>query len=185
MQAVTDEQLMTWLAEGDRSCLGALFERHHGPLFAFCVQLTGNRALAEDVVQEAFFRVLDRRGQYRGGQFKAWLFNIARNLTYDHLRRSGRHAPLDESGARDPVEERDPARTAEGDQDQAIVEAALARLPLKAREVILLGRFQFDGYEELGAALDCTAGAAKVRMHRAMKRLKELITEISEETAYG
>lgn len=183
MQAVSDEQLMQWLQDGDRSCLGALFERHHAALYGFCVRLTGDRQLAEDVAQEAFFRVLDRRRQYRGGQFKAWLFNIARNLAYDHLRRSGRQQPLDDAG--EEVEGRDPSRRAEGAERQALLERALALLPINAREVILLGRFQFEGYEELGRALDCSPGAAKVRMHRAMKQLRELLGRLSEETAYG
>ncbi|MDX1569816.1 MAG: RNA polymerase sigma factor [Xanthomonadales bacterium] len=185
MQAVKDEQLMSWLQEGDRSCLGALFERHHTALYAFCVQLTGSRALAEDVVQEAFFRVLKKRHQYRGGQFKAWLFNIARNLAFDHLRKIGRQVNLDEAKQVGEADHRDPARTAEGSERQAIVERALARLPIKAREVILLGRFEFEGYDALAEALDCSPGAAKVRMHRAMKQLRELITEISREAAYG
>ena len=87
MQAVSDEQLMLWLQQGDESCLGALFERHHGNLFSFCLHLVKDRAIAEDLVQEAFLRVLGKRRSYRGGSFKAWLYNIARNLAFDHHRR--------------------------------------------------------------------------------------------------
>jgi RNA polymerase sigma-70 factor (ECF subfamily) len=55
---------------------------------------------------------------------------------------------------------------------------ALARLPAAAQEVIWLGRFEFDNYDELGQALACTAGTARVRMHRAMALLNSTYTDI-------
>ena len=58
-------------------------------------------------------------------------------------------------------------------------------LPPAAREVIWLGRFHFDGYEELGRALDCSAGTARVRMHRAMKQLKEIFLQLDPESAHA
>lgn len=54
MKAVTDEQLIHWVAAGDASCLGTLFERHHRSVYQFCLQMTRNPAHAEDVVQEVF-----------------------------------------------------------------------------------------------------------------------------------
>lgn len=181
MQAVSDEQLMLWLKEGDQSCLAALFERHHAALYNFCWQLTRNQALAEDVSQEAFLRVLKARRSYRGGLFKAWLYNIARNLAFDQLRRAGRQQALPASPAEAEIETRDPERTTAGGQARDLVARALAMMPPAAREVVLLGRLEFDDYDTLGAALDCSPGAAKVRMHRAMKQLKALVNQLTEE----
>lgn len=181
MQTVSDEQLMLWLKDGDESCLAALFERHHAGLYNFCCQLTRDRALAEDVTQEAFFRVLRARRSYRGGQFKSWLFSIARNLAFDQLRRSNRQQPLAPQYDDEQIDERDPERSLAGNQSKDLLVRALAQLPLAAREVILLGRFEFEDYDALGAALDCSAGAAKVRLHRAMKQLKTLIAELTED----
>ena len=175
MQAVTDEQLIDWVAGGDSSCLGTLFERHHRALYQFCLQITRQRALAEDVVQDTFMKVLKKAGTYRGeGSFKAWLFHIARNEALNQLRTAKRR----NTTAVDPatldaelVDNRSAEQSAAG--HESVV--AVHRLPLAAREVIWLGRFEFDGYDDLALALGCTPSTARVRMHRAMKQLTRVL----------
>ncbi len=93
MQAVSDEQLIEWVANGDASCLGTLFERYHTSVYQFCLRMTRNPGYAEDVTQEVFLRVLKKAGSFRHeGTFKGWLFNIARNITLDYLRKQKRQA---------------------------------------------------------------------------------------------
>jgi RNA polymerase sigma-70 factor (ECF subfamily) len=174
MQAVTDEQLIRWVASGDSSCLATLFERHHKGVYRFCLQMTRNRTQSEDLVQDVFIRVLRKAAAYRGeGSFKAWLYHIARNVTLDQLRRTGLAAEsLDESlDAADAIDTRSAEQVASGRELVGQVADALARLPAAAREIIWLGRFEFDSYEELALALGCKPGAARVRMHRAMQLL--------------
>lgn len=177
MQAVTDEQLIEWVAGGDKSCLGTLFERHHAGLYRYCLQLTRDRQLSEDLVQDAFIKVLKAARGYRGeGSFKAWLYRITRHLALDRLRADKRRGGPQRGAAVDPEpeESRGPARAADAGERVSLLGQALAGLPAAAREVIWLGRFEFSGYEELAAALGCTPGAARVRMHRAMKQLQTL-----------
>jgi len=174
MQAVTDEQLIRWVADGDASCLATLFERHHQGIYRFCLQMTRHRAQSEDLVQDVFMKVLQKAGSYRGdGSFKAWLYNVARNVTLDHLRRNRHALAAFDADAVDaePVDTRSAEQAASGRQLAGHVAQALARLPEAAREVIWLGRFEFDSYEDLAAALGCKPGAARVRMHRAMQLL--------------
>jgi RNA polymerase sigma-70 factor (ECF subfamily) len=84
MQAVSDEQLIRWVADGDASCLGTLFERHHRGLYRYCLQMTRSGSISEDLVQEVFLKVLKRASSFRAeGSCKAWIFNIARNVTFD------------------------------------------------------------------------------------------------------
>ncbi len=91
MQAVSDEQLIQWVADGDASCLGTLFERHHRGVYQYCLQLTRSPAVSEDLVQDVFLKLLQKAASYRGeGSCKAWIFNIARNVTFDYLRRADR-----------------------------------------------------------------------------------------------
>lgn len=174
MQAVTDEQLIRWVANGDSSCLATLFERHHKGVYRFCLQMTRNRTHSEDLVQDVFIRVLRKAAAYRGdGSFKAWLYHIARNVALDHLRSTQRAgAAFDETqDAAEAADTRSAEQVASGRELVGQVAAALARLPAAAREIIWLGRFEFDSYEELGVALGCNPGAARVRMHRAMQLL--------------
>lgn len=176
MHAVSDEQLIRWIADGDASCLGTLFERHHRAVYRYCLHMTHSRAMSEDLVQDVFMRVLEHAAGFRGeGSARAWIFNIARNVTLNHLRRPGTEVraaqDLDDAMDQALVDHRSSEQTAAGTQNLQLVERALAEIPAAAREVIWLGRFVFDDYDELARALGCTAGAARVRMHRAMEAL--------------
>ena len=174
MQAISDEQLIEWVAAGDPSCLGTLFERHHRAVYRYCRQLTGSGTQAEDLVQEVFLKILRKAGSFRRkGSFKAWLFNIARNQALDHLRKIKRRGDTLPAGseADDPVDERSAEDAASANQWIGNVARALSELPIAVQEVIWLGRFEFDNYDELGQALGCKAATARVRMHRAMQQL--------------
>lgn len=175
MQAVSDEQLIEWVAGGDSSCLGTLFERHNRGVYRYCRQLTRHDEHAEDLTQEVFLKILRKAKSFRrDGTFKGWMFHIARNVTFDYLRkttREGATEPADESLARQLVDSRSAEQAAAGKQNLRLLARALANLPAAVQEVIWLGRFEFDSYEELGQALGCKAGTARVRMHRAMQQL--------------
>jgi RNA polymerase sigma-70 factor (ECF subfamily) len=182
MQAVSDEQLIYWVANGDASCLGTLFERHNRRVYQYCRQLTRQDTRAEDLVQEVFLKILRKAGTFRGqGSFKAWMFNIARNVTFDDLRAISRrgHEELVDESTEHQVDHRSAERAAAGMQDIGTLTRALENLPANVQEVIWLGRFEFDGYEELGRALGCKAATARVRMHRAMQQLALEFTNIS------
>jgi RNA polymerase sigma-70 factor (ECF subfamily) len=183
MQAVSDEQLIQWVADGDASCLGTLFERHHRGLYQYCLQLTRSSPLSEDLVQEVFLKLLKKASSFRGeGSCKAWIFNIARNVTFDHLRKAERQTEVD-SGTRESderlVDHRSMEQVAAGKQNLHLVEQALAEIPATAREVIWLGRFVFEDYADLAQALGCSASAARVRMHRAMQQLNSTFTRMN------
>lgn len=185
MQAVTDEQLIRWVADGDASCLGTLFERHHRALYRYCLQMTRSSAMSEDLVQEVFIRLLRHADSFRAeGSCKAWIFNIARNVTLNHLRKLGtevREAQDQDGEMTDEqlIDHRSSEQVVAGRQNLQLVEHALAQIPAAAREVIWLGRFVFDDYEELARALGCTAGAARVRMHRAMEALQSTLLRMN------
>ena len=178
MQAVSDEQLLRWVADGDASCLGTLFERHHRGVYRFCLQMTRRSAVSEDLVQEVFLRVLKRASSFRAeGSCKAWIFNIARNVTFDYLRKADADvAALPEESL---IDHRSSEQIVAGRQDLQLVACALAEIPAAAREVIWLARFVFDDYDELARALGCTASAARVRMHRAMQALNSAFTRMN------
>lgn len=183
MRAVSDEQLIQWVADGDASCLGTLFERYHRAVYQFCLQMTRNPAYAEDVAQEVFLKVLKAAKKFRGeGTFKGWLFNIARNATFDYLRQVKRHGDPQAPGEYTEslqVDELSAEQSAEGNQRMGNLIKALATLPAHFQEVIWLGRFEFDSFRELGQALDCKTGTARVRMHRAMQQLNLAFAEIN------
>ena len=182
MRAVSDEQLIQWVAAGDSSCLATLFERHHRGVFQFCQRMVRDRAQSEDLVQDVFLKMLSKARSFRGeGSFKGWMFNIARNVTLDYIRtakRRGGESISDEHMDQHLADHRSAEQSAAGSQKMNFVLQAIARLPAAAQEVIWLGRFEFDNYEELGQALDCNAGTARVKMHRAMALLNSTYMNI-------
>ncbi|HOD32896.1 MAG TPA: sigma-70 family RNA polymerase sigma factor, partial [Holophaga sp.] len=132
---------MAQVAAGQPEAMTGLFERHHRPLYGFLLRMTGHPAAAEDLVQEAFLRVLRHAATFDArSPFRPWLYRIARNLLADHHSRRGREplAPLEAAELHD--EGADPHAHAEARQDYARLETALARLSFEQRELLLLSR---------------------------------------------
>src|SRR6476659_1613057 len=80
---------MLKVKEGDLDRLSLLFERYKRPLYGFFYGLNRNAELSEDLVQNVFYRILKYRYLFRGeGDFKTWMFHIARNVNHDHFRKN-------------------------------------------------------------------------------------------------
>ena len=130
-----------------------------------------------------FLKLLQKAASFRGeGSCKAWIFNIARNVTFDYLRRAERRTVADDDGdetAEHLVDHRSTEQVAAAEQNLQLVARALAEIPAAAREVIWLGRFVFEDYDDLAHALGCTVSAARVRMHRAMQQLNATFTRMN------
>jgi RNA polymerase sigma-70 factor (ECF subfamily) len=89
LEAISDNALMLKVKEGDLDKLGLLFERYKRPLYGFFYGLTKNGEVSEDLVQNVFLRILKYRYLFRGeGDFKTWMFHIARNVNNDHFRKN-------------------------------------------------------------------------------------------------
>jgi RNA polymerase sigma factor (sigma-70 family) len=171
----SDEALMAQVQAGDLDQLTGLFERYHGPLFGFLARLAnGDRDLAQDLTQNVFVRVLRYRASYQPGQaFRAWVYQMARHVWADHYQRQRPSADLGEVEKTAAHGRAAQAQRAATDQHQALHEA-LSLLPAAQREVLLLHRFQGFDYAEIGEQLGCTAGAARVKAHRALDALRKI-----------
>ncbi len=95
MNPLTDNAIMLKVKNGDLDKLGLLFERHHRSLFGFLFHMTGQRELSEDMVQNVFYRILKYKHAFRGdGEFKTWMYHLARNVMNDNgraLKRTVKH----------------------------------------------------------------------------------------------
>jgi len=166
---------------GRTAALATLFERHHARLYRYCLRMTGNRASAEDLVQEIFMKMLKYKHTFRDdSDFVPWMFGIGRNACLGHLRRAA-NAHISESDVDEMPSQEESFESPDREQEGDLVRRALQRLPAERREVLVLSRFEFKTYEEIARALDCTVGAVKVRVHRAMKQLREIYLDMTEE----
>ncbi|HVU22575.1 MAG TPA: RNA polymerase sigma factor [Opitutus sp.] len=178
---IPDHDLMLAVRDGELDALGELFERHHGPLYGFLVKLTGDRAAAEDIAQTVFQRMLKYRHTYRDdGSFTAWMYHLARRCAADHFRKaSAAPAAADPGDLNDRADDSPHAADhAIARDEQALLHVALGRLDRDAREVLLLSRFQELSFAEIAVILECSAGAAKVRAHRALKELRDIYLDL-------
>jgi RNA polymerase sigma factor (sigma-70 family) len=172
---LSDEALMERVHGGELDCLTGLFERYQGPLFGFLARLAnGDREVAQDLTQNVFVRVLRYRASYQPGQpFRAWVYQMARHVWADHYQRQRPSADLEEVEKTAAHGRAAQAQRATYDQQQALQEA-LSLLPAAQREVLVLHRFQGFDYAEIGEQLGCTAGAARVKAHRALDALRKI-----------
>lgn len=177
----SDTDLMERVRDGETERLAELFERHHRRLYNFFLRLVRSRAVAEDLVQEVFVRILKYRQTFRpGSEFGPWLFALARNAAADHWRRAPREVASDPEAPEPAADLPHPLAGLERREEHARLAAALARLEPERRELLLLARSGELRYDRIGELLGVSAGAVKVRVHRAMKELRAAFEAVEE-----
>jgi RNA polymerase sigma-70 factor (ECF subfamily) len=182
VERASDEELMGRVRAGDVGRLADLFDRHAGRLRQFFLRRGGDRDLSDDLVQETFLRVLRYRSSWRGeGSFAGWLYRLACNVEHDERARGGARdlaaaaaAAADGAAAADSAGAAAPPEAIARRESVARLYAALARLEPQERALVEFRWFQGLRAEQIAERLGCTPGAARVRLHRAHLRLREL-----------
>jgi RNA polymerase sigma factor (sigma-70 family) len=181
---VEDEQIMWEVRAGDVGKLEQLFDRHQRALFHFFLHLTSSRSTAEDLVQEVFYRILKYRHTYQPEMsFKAWLFQVGRNVHLDYLGKNKGEVALPEEVVEFRGSDMPPDRQAQKKQEAVLLRKALAALPKEKREVLIMSRFMELKHEEIAAVLKCEVGTVKVRVYRALRELSDRFFALSGERA--
>lgn len=178
LTSATDELagLVADARAGDRLAFDGLVTATYADAFTLATRLMGNEEDASDVVQDAYLRAFRGIGRFRGdARFTTWLYRIVANCATTALGRRGRHRhdELDEALLiADDHADRDPERWASDAHDRVRVQAALAALPEKLRVVVVLRDVYDLSHEGIATELGITETAAKVRLHRARKKLR-------------
>lgn len=168
---------MDLVAAGEPRALGVVFDRHGGPAFSLAYRMCGRRAVAEDIVQEAFLSVWRTGATYdrKRGSVRSWVLAVVRNRAVDSFRRE---SPKEQREVRDEgLAERlvAPERTevtAERRDDARQVQGALDELPGEQRRVIELAYFGGFTHREIAEMLELPAGTVKGRMRLGLTRLQ-------------
>ncbi len=165
---------------GEREAFDELVRRTYLDTLALARRLSGNEDDARDIVQDAYLRAYRGIRQFRGdARFSTWLYRITANCAATFHERRRRHltASIDEQlpEVADTAPDRDPELRAAAAVLRRDVEAAVRRLPERLRTVLVLRDVYDLAHDEIAEALGITEGAAKVRLHRARRRLRELV----------
>jgi RNA polymerase sigma-70 factor (ECF subfamily) len=169
--------LVTAARDGDRAAFDELVKATYAESYTLALRLTGNEEDARDVVQEAYIRAFRGLQSFRGdAQFSTWMYRITANCANTHLgkRNKHRHEVLDDA---DPVADERPTSDPQAQADASALRdrlgVALEALPPKLRQVVVLRDIYDLPHEAIAAELGISETAAKVRLHRARKKLRE------------
>ena len=178
---MTDEQIMEAVQSGDLQQASLLFDRYHKRLFNFLARLTMDRDTAEDLTQNVFLRLIKYRSSYRQGlKFQSWIYQIARNVFSDHYQKvknkKADFIDIEKMGER--IADND--ESAKIDEQELLLQKSMALLSEEQRELLVLTRFQHMKYEEVAVIMDTTVANIKVKVHRAIAKLREHYFELEK-----
>jgi RNA polymerase sigma-70 factor (ECF subfamily) len=191
LDQLTNEELMEAFQQGDSRAFEHLLRRHRRPVYNFLNRQTGDRALAEDLLQEVFLRVIRSAPSYtRKAKFTTWMYTIARNLCVDNARRAkhrqadslDRPLSRDGEGRRtlgDVVENGGPAvdRQVIGRELQQRLREAIGTLSDEQREVFQMREYLNLPFKEIADIVGVPENTVKSRMRYALEHLRQQLEE--------
>jgi RNA polymerase sigma-70 factor, ECF subfamily len=145
-------------------------------LYGYAMVLTGDAAVAADLVQETYVRAVDPRGRLReDSNTKAWLYTILRNIRLNQVRQQRTRPRLLADLVIETSKDHHALHVSNLEVEQ--VREAIMRLPLEFREIILLREYGELSYQEIAALLDCPPGTVMSRLARARSKLRTLLLQ--------
>jgi RNA polymerase sigma-70 factor (ECF subfamily) len=176
-----DGELVARMRSGDEAAFTEIYRRHNVMIYRLAIQMSGSRALADEVVQDVFLALIRRGGGYDPGRaaLSTYLYGMARNCIFRWLDRNSRYVPLpDETDGQESTMQ--PAgRTADAASDldarerSAALHQAILALPPHYREAVALCDLEEMSYAEAATAAGCSIGTIRSRLNRGRTLLAE------------
>jgi len=186
-----EKALIERCKRGDCAAFDLLVRQYEKRVYNFAYRLAGKQSDAEDVAQEAFIRVFNSIGTFRGeANFSTWLFKIVTNVYLDERKRAKAHmtVPLDdyieleEDTVTRQIEDTGPTPDliAQEHERDEILQKAIQTLPEYQRVMVVLYHFHGKSYEEIAEVMNLPIGTVKSRLNRARLALKEKLGPLRE-----
>jgi RNA polymerase sigma factor (sigma-70 family) len=177
---MTDETIMVAVRNGNLNEASLLFDRYHKRIFNFLATLTNDRDEAEDLTQNVFLRMIKYRNSFKDdSRFQPWIYQIARNVFSDFYKgQKNRVNNIDVEKLSDHIPESDESKAMQ--EKEELLHAGLARLSEDERQLLVLTRFQHMKYEEVAHVMETTVANIKVKVHRAIGKLREYYFELDK-----
>jgi RNA polymerase sigma-70 factor, ECF subfamily len=180
-----DYQLARRIADGDMQAFEEFYQRYHRRVYGLCLRMSRNTTEAEDLTQEVFMHVYRKIGSFRGeSTMMTWLHRVTVNLVLMHFRKSGtrRERTTEDGETPEPQVEGALVPNQMMTIDRLALERAIARLPPGYRAVFIL--HDVEGYEhtEIARMLGGCVGTSKSQLHKARKKLRELLKHGAQST---
>ena len=189
---IDDKALVARARKGSEAAYRELLDRYQRPVFSLVYRMVRDRALAEDLAQEAFVRVFNNIERYDPKyKFSSWIFKIASNLTIDHLRKKepdtlslegSRHASTGEEAERSRITvvsgELNPEEYVEAQELGSEIEEAIGALRAEYRTAVVLRHVEGRSYDEIAEIMDLPLGTVKTYIHRARAELRDSLAHL-------
>ncbi len=178
---MTDEVIMEAVKHGDLQQVSLLFGRYNKRIFNFLARMTLDRTLAEDLTQNVFLRIIKYRNSYReGARFQSWIYQVARNVFSDHYQVNKNKFSdfVDVEKVSDHMPDSEESEL--WDERERLLHLSMAKLGAEQRELLILTRFQQMKYEEVALIMDTSVANIKVKVHRAIAKLREHYFELEK-----
>ncbi|MDD5327146.1 MAG: RNA polymerase sigma factor [Phycisphaerae bacterium] len=159
---------------GDAKSLSELIDIYSGRLYGYFYRLTGNRETSNDLLSELFVKLVEKIGSFKDGSFEGWLFKIASNLFYDYLRSRQRQEKSFEV-LKSEFESETTETKQSSDERIDKLQVQLGRLDRDTRELIMLRYYSQASFKEIAAMRAEPIGTTLSKLHRGLKKLRELI----------
>ncbi len=179
-----DEELLLEIADGEPAPLRVLYDRYKSRLMTYASYVLGDRAAAEDVLQETFLRVFRHACRFDPSKrCSAWIYSIAANLCRDELRKRARRRDLtlplfrETPAGHAAGRMASPLRAAAGREFAMRLREELGALSAEQREVVVLRFIDSMAYAEIAEVAGCPLGTVQSRLHAALKILRERLKE--------
>ena len=179
---ISNSELVRKSQLGDRSAFEQLVLRHQALVFSLAYKLTGNREMANDVAQEAFIRAWKAIEKFRGDStFSTWIYRITVNTAWTLRKKAKKHNTLNIDDTYEPIvidEKKDPEMVAINSDLSSVLSKALNNLPVEQRIIVELKNIEGRSHKEIADYLDISVTAAKVRLHRAHQKLRQILEDV-------
>ena len=176
---ISNSELVRKSQLGDKAAFEQLVIRHQDLVFSLAYKLTGNREMANDVAQEAFIRAWKAIEKFRGDStFSTWIYRITVNTAWTLRKKAKKHNTLNIDDTYEPIvidEKKDPELVAINSDLSSVLINALDKIPIEQRIIVELKNIEGRSHKEIADYLDISVTAAKVRLHRAHQKLRQIL----------
>jgi RNA polymerase sigma-70 factor (ECF subfamily) len=183
-ESTSNSELVRLSQLGDQTAFEQLVVRHQDLVFSLAFKLTGNKEMANDVAQEAFIRAWKAIDKFRGDStFGTWIYRITVNSAWTLRKKAKKHNTLNIDETYEPViidEKRDPELVAINSDLSSKLINALDKIPLEQRIIVELKNIEGRSHKEIADFLGISVTAAKVRLHRAHQRLRDILEDVEK-----
>jgi len=174
--AKSDElaQIIIGCKNGDSNCFSQVVDIYASRCYGYFYRLTSNNDLSDELLSELFVKLVERIASYKGGSFDGWIFKIASNIFHDYLRTKQRRKKLlDFQKKQLELEITEPKQSDNEQIDKLQIQ--LTRLDTDTRELVMLRFYSELSFKEIAAMRSEPIGTTLAKLHRGLKKLRELM----------